>query len=174
MQSGVDEKLSGLKLEEETTDMLEGCTSVFTVVSDPLIALECTEHTAYNLIFIAEDSQVGLTAWGFMKSLRMVGSTVPVVLLKDSNGGSEELAAQVPNEDDYESNNSDGLPHIDFGAPTKDNERFSAYLSKPFTKRDLCDVITTMLFPNFHRIGEDFSSINSDENYHIDEDEMSA
>lgn len=154
--------------------MLDGCTSVFTVVSDPLIALECTEHTAYNLIFIAEDSQLGLTASGFLKSLRMVGSTVPVVLLKDSAGGSEELAAQVPNEDAYEGTGSDGVPHFDFGNNAMDNDRFSAYLSKPFTKRDLCDVITTTLFPNFHRIGEDFSSINSDENYHIEEDEMSA
>lgn len=154
--------------------MLEGCTSVFTVVSDPLIALECTEHTAYNLIFIAEDSQLGLSAWGFLKSLRVVGSTVPVVLLKDGSGGSEELAAQVPSEDAYESNGSDGLPNIDFGAKAKDSDRFSAYLSKPFTKRDLCDVITATLFPNYHRIGEDFSSINSDENYHIDEDDMSA
>lgn len=174
MQAGVDEKLSGLKLEEETSEMLEGCTSVFTVVSDPLAALECTEHTAYNLIFIAEDSQLGLSAWGFLKSLRNVGCTVPVVLLKDGSGSSEELAAQIPNEEAYESNNSDSLPHIDFGTKSKDNDRFSAYLSKPFTKRDLCDVITTTLFPNFHRIGEDFSSINSDENCLIEEDEMSA
>jgi hypothetical protein len=52
IQNGVDEKLSGLKLEEETSEMFEGVTCVFTVVPDPLMGLEATEQNPVNTRFI--------------------------------------------------------------------------------------------------------------------------
>jgi hypothetical protein len=161
IQNGVDEKLSGLKLEEETSEMFEGVTCVFTVVPDPLIGLEATEHTAFNLIFIAEDSQQGLNAKSFVASLRMVGADVPVVLLKDGRE-SEEMAAQVPQFDEASVDHSGGA------------SKFTATLRKPFTKRDLCDVIRSTLFPQFHRISGDMNSLTSDEDYRLGEDELSG
>lgn len=134
--------------------MFEAVTCVFTVVPDPLMALEATEHTPYNLIFIAEDSQQGLNAKGFVTSLRMVGADMPVVLLKDGRE-SEELAAHVPQFDE---------PSVS-SAPS--GTKFSAVLRKPFTKRDLCDVIRATLFPQFHMIGEEMNSMTSEEDYRL-------
>ena len=174
----MDEKLSGLKLEEETADAFNGCTCVFTVVPDPLSAIECTEHTAYNMIFVAEDSQLGLSASGLLKSLRMVGATLPVVLLQDGSDASEELAAHVPHEEEAEESSpvGTGIHHnLEGGSDgdAADTEKFASCLKKPFTKRDLCDVIRSTLFPQFHRIGGEFSSINTDEEYRLNTDEMS-
>jgi CheY-like chemotaxis protein len=149
--------------------MFEGTTCVFTVVPDPLLAIEATEYTAFNMIFISEDSQSGLSAAGLISSLRMVGSDVPVVLLRDSAAdSSEELAAQVSQCDRDEAAGG--------GSPTAGaNEGlFAATLRKPFTKRDLCDVIRSALFPQFHRVGGEQSSIGSDEDYRLCEDEMST
>lgn len=169
VQAGVDEKLSGIKLEEETADMFEGISCVFTVVPDSLIALEATEHTAFNLIFVAEDSQCGLTIQGLISSLRMVGSTIPIVVLKNANGGSEEYAAHVPM-----CNAGDG--NAEMISKLDDGLNCSALLKKPFTKRDLCDVIRTTLFPECHRVGGgagEHSSMTTDEDYRLEEDEMS-
>lgn len=63
---------------------------------------------------------------------------------------------------------------IDFNAPSRKTDIFTAILKKPFTKRDLCDVLRSTLFPSSHRIGEELSSINTEEEYHLDEDEMST
>jgi CheY-like chemotaxis protein len=148
--------------------MFEGTTCVFTVVPDPLLAIEATEYSAFNMIFISEDSQAGLSAAGLVSSLRIVGSDVPVVLLRESPDSSEELAALVSQCDRDEAAGG-GSPSA--GA----NEgMFTSILRKPFTKRDLCDVIRSALFPRFHRVGGEQSSIGSEEDYRLCEDEMST
>lgn len=150
-------------MEEETNDMFETAVCIFTVVPDLLVAIEYTEHTAFNLVFISEDSQVGLTASGFLKSLRMVGCTIPVVLLRDGFDGSEELAAQIPQcdaDDDFGRRNTTLINVSD--AANGDDVHFAAHLRKPFTKRDLCDVIHSTLFPLFHEVVCEHSSIESE------------
>jgi CheY-like chemotaxis protein len=149
VQYGVDEKLSALKLENETSCLLEGYCFSFTVVPDPLIALECTETTAFDIIFMSEDSQMGISALALLRSLRMVGSTLPIVLMKNgSNSNSDELAAQsyhaengMQNASFYSKHNAN-LKDLKLETPT-----FSNCLRKPFTKRDLCDVLRCCLFP---------------------------
>lgn len=166
--------MSSLKLEEETADLKLGYTCSFTVCPDLLLAIEFTEHTPFNIALIAEDSQMGLSCTAFVRSLRMVGSTMPIVLLREGSNTSEEQAAHVPH-DDVGPLDSQELPMIDFNTPSSKNDIFTAILKKPFTKRDLCDVLRSTLFPSNHRIGEELSSINSDEEYGIfDEDDMSA
>lgn len=145
--------------------MFEGVVCAFTVVPDPLMAVEATEHTAYHLVFFAEDSQAGLSARAFVKSLRMVGSEVPVILLKDG-GGSEESAAQVVQ------NDHEDPSLLQRSADTE--AIFATVLRKPFTKRDLCDAIRSTLFPNFHRVGGELNSLTSEDDYRMGEDEMST
>ena len=148
--------------------MFDGTSCVFTVVPDPLMALEATEHTAFNLIFLAEDTQCGLSMQGFISSLRMVGSNTPVVILKNANGGSEECAALVPLCE---------VAGTEYDVVGRNEEKLNcnAYLKKPFTKRDLCDVMRTALFPDFHKVGGgEHNSMTSDEDYRLEEDEMSA
>ena len=158
-------------MEEETVDMSEGYTCVFTVCPDPLLAIEFTEHTPYNIAFISEDSQVGISAVAFVRSLRMVGSAMPIVLLREGTSTSDEQAACVPLEDTGPVDSQE-MPMLNFNTPSRKSEIFTAVLKKPFTKRDLCDVMRSTLFPSSHRIGEEMSSLNSDEEYHLD-DEMS-
>lgn len=64
----MEEKLSAAHLEKVTAVLPYKCT--FTVVQSPLIALECTEHTEYDLILIAGYSNCTVTAMDFLRILR--------------------------------------------------------------------------------------------------------
>ncbi|KAJ1429273.1 hypothetical protein B484DRAFT_61827 [Ochromonadaceae sp. CCMP2298] len=137
VQEGVDEKLSSIKLEEETAKVFEGFTCIFTVVQDMIIGLECTEHTPFNMIFVNEGSSSDTAPYDLLRSLRMVGSRVPVVLLS--------RASPQPNADaKYDTGLKLGLPPIGFQA--EPGMKFTSVLKQPYTKRDLCDVIRASVF----------------------------
>jgi hypothetical protein len=138
VQEGVDEKLSSIKLEEETAKAFEGFTCIFTVVQDIIIGLECTEHTPFNMIFVNEGNAADTAPYDLLRSLRMVGSRVPVVLLARARAASSNAEAKVGEGSKL------GLPPIGFGA--EPSMKFTAVLKQPYTKRDLCDVIRASVF----------------------------
>lgn len=74
----IDEKDSARVLEQATATI--GISCVFTVVSNAFTALEFTETTCIDIIFISSDLEY-LTAESFLHILRNVGAPMYVVLL---------------------------------------------------------------------------------------------
>lgn len=98
---------------------------VFTVVSNPFLALECTEHTDYDLIFISNESSCDcLSAFDFMKILRSVNACYPIILLTDKH---KEIPSDSP-----------GLPVVGFNTDTL---QFAAILQYPYTQSELRKII---------------------------------
>ena len=114
--------------EKPTSQLLENATAhlttpiIFTVVSSLFLALEWSEHTNFNAIFVSSKFKVDMNAFDFLKVLRNVGAVTPIILLNESN----ELDHLL------------GLPPIGFSVKSYN---FNAVLTFPFTKRELCQVI---------------------------------
>ena len=47
------------------------------------MALECTEHTNFDAIFIMNDPKCTLKAFDFLRIIRNIGLSTPVILLHD-------------------------------------------------------------------------------------------
>lgn len=134
--------------------MFESFTCVFMVVPDALIGIECTEHSAFDLIFVSQDLKQDLSAYAFLRSLRAVGATTPIVLLISESASSESKQTvilsggrtpKVKQLLDQDSNANTGLPAVGYHAPPS-QEKFTAALHMPYTKRDLCEVIRSAIF----------------------------
>lgn len=133
IQSGVDEKQSAIRLQKETSHIFDNSMCVFHVVSDPLLGLECTDHTFFDMVFVDYDESQTFQAYSFLRSLRTSGTMIPVVLLM-----CESIAEGSP---------IDGLPAIGYDAAPSD-DRFTSCLRRPYTKRELCDVIRSIMLPD--------------------------
>mmetsp|Transcript_12314 Transcript_12314/g.16911 ORF Transcript_12314/g.16911 Transcript_12314/m.16911 type:complete len:213 (+) Transcript_12314:86-724(+) len=77
----MDEKPSARLLEESMSSLI-GVHFAFTVVSNPFIGLECTEHTEFDAIFISSFKYADINGWDFGKILRNIGSEVPIILVE--------------------------------------------------------------------------------------------
>ncbi|RYH24681.1 hypothetical protein EON65_16510 [archaeon] len=126
MAPGLDEKMAAIKLEQisRQTNMLIS----FTVVTNAFVALEHTEHTDFDAIFIS-DTLTQLLPYDFMRIMRSVGSRVPIILLH-SRRTSTLAYSEVK-----------GLPCVGFGIV---DMSYSATLQTPFTSHELCELIRSM------------------------------
>ena len=132
----MDEKQSAVRLQKETSHVFDTFMCVFHVVSDPLLGLECSDHTFFDMVFVDHDESQTFKAYSFLRSLRTSGSMIPVVLLMDEN-----IAEGSP---------IDGLPAIGYDAAPTD--RFTACLKRPYTKRGLCEVIRSIMLPHHRNV----------------------
>lgn len=146
IQSGVDERQSAIRLQKETSHVFDTFMCVFHVVSDPLLGLECTDHTSFDMVFVDYDESQTFHAYSFLRSLRTSGSMIPVVLLIG-----ESIAEGSP---------IDGLPAIGYDAAPTD--RFTSCLRRPYTKRGLCEVIRSIMLPHNNNVNR------SVDNNHVD------
>jgi hypothetical protein len=78
----MDEKAAA-KVLEDALNLKTSGVFAFTVVDNPFIGLECTEHTDYDAIFISSDENADLNAWDFLRLLRNIGCEIPIILLHD-------------------------------------------------------------------------------------------
>ena len=79
----MDEKAAAKVLEDAINRKINAVFS-FTVVDNPFVGLECSEHTDYDAIFISPNDNGDLNAWDFLRLLRNIGSQVPIVLIHDA------------------------------------------------------------------------------------------
>lgn len=82
------------------------------------------------MIFVEEDHDQVLNAYGLLISLRTVGADMPIILLKDNTTAS--------------SMSTSGLPPTGIKAKPV-GDRFTTLLQKPFTKRDICEIIRSVV-----------------------------
>lgn len=136
IENGLDEKLSSSLLEEITSKSQFLC--IFTVVQNPFMGLECTEHTEFDAIFIMNDVKCTLKAYDFLRIIRNIGMMTPLILLHD-----QDFRPDMSNEP--------GLPASGFNAPNTTSTllKFSNTLKKPFTCRDICLLIDQMFYFHF-------------------------
>lgn len=134
----------------------------FTVIANSMAAMESTEHVDYDAIFIAEGKNAtfnfinkrgsgnsnshaniikgskvesaDISAYDFLRILRMVGSTVPMILLTSSHDLSYSNSI-------YKAS-SRGLPAIGFDTIT---DRFAAVLQRPYRSKDICHIISQII-----------------------------
>lgn len=119
----MDEKKAAKVLESNMNKKLAG-TFAFTVVSNPFIGLECTEHTDYDAIFISFFATADLSAFDFLKLLRNVGCTVPIILV--------HLATEtIPS--NWNSNDENG------------SYSFSSFLRKPYNLDEMASALKAAL-----------------------------
>mmetsp|Transcript_5415 Transcript_5415/g.8000 ORF Transcript_5415/g.8000 Transcript_5415/m.8000 type:complete len:163 (+) Transcript_5415:94-582(+) len=87
-----DEKL-GSKILEDSTAYLgaQNIFCAFTVVSNGFNALECFEHTKFNIVFLEKDLGDGLDGDEVLNILRSSGITTPVILLTSSTDENEQV-----------------------------------------------------------------------------------
>jgi len=150
IQSGIDEKQSAIRLQKETSNVFDTFMCVFHVVSDPLLGLECTDNTFFDMVFVDYDESQTFQAYSFLRSLRTSGSMMPVVLLM-----CESIAEGSP---------INGLPAIGYDAAPSD--RFTSCLKRPYTKRGLCEVIRSIILPDNSSV-EDYPVGNSLVDYNM-------
>lgn len=93
---------------------------VFTVVDNAFLALECTEHTYYDLI-IASNNLLHLKAMDMVRVLAAVGANIPIVLMLEK----DERIEMQGSHDDY-SNIFD-------------------FIRKPFKVEDICNLIVKVM-----------------------------
>ena len=79
----MDEKAAA-KVLEDALNRKRNAVFSFTVVDNPFVGLECSEHTDYDAIFISSNENADLNAWDFLRLLRNIGCQVPIVLLHDA------------------------------------------------------------------------------------------
>ena len=121
----MDEKPTSLLLEEATAHLTTPI--IFTVVTSLFAALECSEHTCFNAIFVSSKFNLDMNAFDFLKVLRNVGATTSVILLNESLSN-----------DNNGLNHLSGLPPVGFSIVSYN---FNAVLNFPFTKRELCQIL---------------------------------
>ena len=78
----MDEKAAA-KVLEDALNLKTNGVFAFTVVDNPFIGLECSEHTDYDAIFISSNENADLNAWDFLRLLRNIGCQIPIILLHD-------------------------------------------------------------------------------------------
>jgi len=129
----MDEKPSARLLEESMSSLI-GVHFAFTVVSNPFIGLECTDHTEFDVIFISSFMYSDINGWDFAKILRNIGSEVPIIL--------------VLNQDEES-------PFSSYGISADMSTTFGLYffsvLKKKYTHEELADCIREAIKPQvFH------------------------
>lgn len=101
---------------------------MFTVVNNAFQALEATEHTDFDAIFV-DDHLKQLHAYDLLLILRSVGASLPVILLTPRK--------------------MDGLPEAK-GLPAtgleKPSYHFSSVLQTPYSCQELCSMIHNIFF----------------------------
>lgn len=122
----MDEKPTSLLLEEATAHL--NTPIIFTVVTSLFAALECSEHSCFNTIFVSSKFEQDMNAFDFLKVLRNVGASTPIILLDESanSHGNNNLT------------HLSGLPPVGFSTISYN---FNAVLNFPFTKRELCQIL---------------------------------
>lgn len=123
----LDEKLASAKLEKLSRQSNVIC--MFTVVTNAFQALECTENTDYDAIFVADNLE-SLKAYDLLRILRAVGASVPVVYLLSRR--EEVISLELR-----------GLPASGFDRPTFN---FSGVLPTPYSCQELCSMIHSICF----------------------------
>ncbi|RYG97031.1 hypothetical protein EON65_53475, partial [archaeon] len=88
VEEGLKEKAAARVLEESTSQLNFYCS--FTVVPNAFVALECTQHTCYDLI-ISRLHLAQLNAAEMIKILRNVGCQTPLVVMLDKGEDSDLL-----------------------------------------------------------------------------------
>ena len=113
----VDEKGAARVLEESTNSYLN-IFCAFTVVTNSFIALEFTESTLFDIIFIKKDMET-LNAVNFLHILRNIGSPTDIVLLVESDDQISEAEAR--------------------------EQGFAGILRKDYQASQLCEIITNLV-----------------------------
>lgn len=113
VESNLDEKRAAFALEKAIMGVIDlhkfNCT--FTVVANAFSALECTEHTIFDMIFWSRNMP-DISASMISSILKTVGSNCPIIEILEKD----------------ESSSSDSLD-------------FFGYLKTPYTNQDLCGMI---------------------------------
>jgi hypothetical protein len=125
VEPDIDEK-SGSAILENSTATLQNIICVFTVVSNCFLALEATEHTSFDLIFVRKDLP-NLCASQFHNILSCVGSHIPIILMN------EALKTNQPTK------SSNDTLHMNL---------FAAVLETPYSNIALCRLISFLMSPN--------------------------
>lgn len=120
------------------------------------MGLECTEHTEYDAIFIMNDLKCTLKAFDFLRIIRNIGISTPLILLHD-----QDFRPDLSTEP--------GLPAGGFNAGSNPNTlsqlsvslKFSNTLKKPFTCRDICLLIDQIFYFHFMSSASTPGSITS-------------
>ena len=84
IDASVQERNSTKVLETITNPIFlkHGFICAFTVVSNPIAALEFTEHTCYDVILINQDVPLfGISAGEFVRYFRNMGACAPIILV---------------------------------------------------------------------------------------------
>ena len=84
IDASVQERNSTKVLETFTNPIFlkHGFICAFTVVSNPIAALEFTEHTCYDVILINQDVPLfGISAGEFVRYFRNMGACAPIILV---------------------------------------------------------------------------------------------
>ena len=114
----------GSKMLEEVTSPLRkshGLVCVFTVVNNVFVALECTQHTNFDVI-IAHNNYLlseGIKSANFVRLLRNIGDLTPFIVLFDDG--------------DDNSSHSNIL-----------YDQYCSTMTAPFTPKILCDRILSI------------------------------
>eukprot|EP01036_Dinobryon_divergens_P031344 gene31343-40725_t len=118
----VQEKAAATVLEDARNPITNVVVCSFTVTADPLVGLECSEHTAdYDAIVISSNNtNDDLNARDFLRVIRSSGCRIPIILLHDDSGQQLPSSVSSPSED----NGTSQLP-------------YSSAPRKPFTIDDL-------------------------------------
>lgn len=106
---------------EKATEKAQHC-CVFTVVPNLFMALECTEHTHFSAILVATKDTDNMSTSDFQQILRRVGAKTPIVRVLDK-------FECIP---EYVFDEAEDQPPM-------------RVLFKPFTDRQLCDAISSVL-----------------------------
>ena len=124
VETGVDEQQSAALLEK-CCAALKPRMVVFTVVSNCFAALECTEHSKFNLIIIQKGlPQLDILA--VLKVLRAIGDATPIVSMEKAQSGiSTNLITKL--------------------TISARRDGYAGILLQPYSANSLCECITNTL-----------------------------
>ena len=129
VEHGLDPRQSASFLEMSTMRHITNRTFAYTVVLDGFSALECTEHTLFDVIMVHKDLP-HMSGVEVMRILRSAGNHTPVVLVvNEADVVSDEEALYAG---------------------------FSGVLRKPYTSLQLCTNIVQATASNSHKT-DDYS-----------------
>jgi hypothetical protein len=124
IEEDLDERESAAQLEQITKHLKLSC--IFTVCQNVFSALENLEITDFDLILIADKFELcNFEPFAFLRAVRNIGLNIPVVLLLS----------------DTSSTTLDGFPVTGFNRGME--LKYSATLPRPYTRGNLCNLIST-------------------------------